>query len=112
MTTRLPRGDRAILDIRKIREYCLNPAHPRGRHKARVFRDALGIQQSDAVWFRAVLLEAARSGDALHLGTDGWGSQWRLDMSIERQGKRGVVRTIWIVRAGDEVPRFVTCWVL
>jgi hypothetical protein len=112
MTARLPRDDQAIIDIRKIREYCLDPSHPRGRHKARVFADALGVQQSDAAWLRVVLLEGARSGEVLHLGTDAWGSQWRLDVSIERQGKRGVVRTIWIVRAGDEVPRFVTCWVL
>ena len=112
MTARLPRGDRAIIDIRKIREYCLNPSHPRGRHKVGVFRDAFGIRQNDAAWLRAALLEGARSGEALHLGTDARGSQWRLDVSIERQGKRGVVRTIWIVRAGDQVPRFVTCWVL
>jgi hypothetical protein len=38
--TQLPYGDRAILDIRKIEGYCLDPAHPRGRHKARVFGDA------------------------------------------------------------------------
>jgi hypothetical protein len=112
MTTRLPHGDRAIIDIRKIREYCLNPSHPRGRHKARVFRDALGVERSDAAWLRGVLLEGARSGEASLLGIDAWGSQWRLDVSIERQGKHGVVRTIWIVRAGEEVPRFVTCWVL
>ncbi|MGE3651613.1 MAG: hypothetical protein AB7G10_25000 [Reyranellaceae bacterium] len=22
-----------------------------------------------------------------------------------------MVRTIWIVRAGEDIPRFVTCWV-
>jgi hypothetical protein len=57
---RVPNADRAILDIRKIEEYCLNPAHPRGRHKARVFREALGIGQNDAQWLREVLLEALR----------------------------------------------------
>ena len=45
---RLPHGASAILDIRKIEDYCLSPAHPRGRHKARVFRDALGLRQDDA----------------------------------------------------------------
>jgi hypothetical protein len=44
----LPNNDRAILDIRKIEDYCLNPAHPRGRHKAQVFRRALGIERADA----------------------------------------------------------------
>jgi hypothetical protein len=58
MTKRLPHGDQAILDMRKIGDYCLNPSHPRGRHKARVFREALDLQRSDASWLRDALLEA------------------------------------------------------
>jgi hypothetical protein len=33
-------------------------------------------------------------------------------VTIRRQGKSAVVRTIWIVRTGESMPRFVTCWVL
>jgi hypothetical protein len=31
---KLPNADRAIVDIVKLRNYCLNPQHPSGRHKA------------------------------------------------------------------------------
>jgi hypothetical protein len=58
MTTYLPNSDEAILDIRKIEDYCLNLSHPRGRHKARVFGEALGLERGDAAWLRGVLLEA------------------------------------------------------
>jgi hypothetical protein len=112
MTTRLPHRDEAILDIRKIEDYCLNPSHPRGRHKARVFREALDLQRSDAGWLRDVLLEAARSTEAFQIAEDAWGTYWRLDATIRRQEKRAVVRTIWIVRTGESMPRFVSCWVL
>jgi hypothetical protein len=112
MTTRLPHSDQAMLDVRKIEDYCLNPAHPRGKHKARVFREALGIQRSDASWLRDVLLEAARSGEAVQDGEDAWGIYWRVDATIRRQGRSAVVRTVWIVRVGESLPRFVTCWVL
>jgi hypothetical protein len=112
MTKRLPLSDEAILDIREIEDYCLNPSHPRGRHKARVFRDALDLQRSDASWLRDVLLEAARSGEAFEVGEDAWGSYWRLDATVRRHGKSAVVRTIWIARTGESVPRFVSCWVL
>ncbi len=44
----VPNANRAILDLRKIEDYCLSPAHPRGRHKARVFREALGLSRTDA----------------------------------------------------------------
>jgi uncharacterized protein DUF6883 len=110
--TSLPRGNEAVLDLRKIEDYCLNPLHPRGRHKARVFHEALGLQRSDAAWLRDVLLEAARSSEASQVAQDVWGTQWRLDATIGRHGRRAVVRTIWIVRSGESVPRFVSCWVL
>jgi hypothetical protein len=112
MTKRLPLSDAATVDIRKIEDYCLNPSHPRGRHKARVFREALDLQRGDAAWLRDVLLEAARTGEAFEVGEDAWGNYWRLDATIRRQGKSAVVRTIWIVRTGESVPRLVTCWVL
>jgi hypothetical protein len=112
MTTRLPNGDEAILDIRKIEDYCLSPSHPRGRHKARVFREALDLQRSDSAWLREVLLEAARSSEASAIAVDPWGTHWRLDATVRRQETSVVIRTIWIVRAGESVPRFVTCWVL
>jgi hypothetical protein len=112
MTTRLPRSDEAILDIRKIADYCLSPSHPRGRHKARVFREALDLQRSDAAWLRDALLAAARSSEATQVAANARGTQWRLDVTIRRQGKSAVVRAIWIVRSGESVPRFVTCWVL
>ncbi|MDO9296792.1 DUF6883 domain-containing protein [Bradyrhizobium sp.] len=112
MTTFLPNPDQAVLDIRKIEDYCLNPLHPRGRHKARVFREALDLQRSDAAWLRGILLEAARSHEASWVATDEWGAHWRLDAAIRRRDKHAVIRTIWIVRTGESQPIFITCWVL
>jgi hypothetical protein len=112
MTTYLPNSAEAILDIRKIEDYCLNLSHPRGRHKARVFGEALGLERGDAAWLRGVLLEATRHNEARQVAADAWGTHWRLDATIGRHGMIAVVRTIWIVRAGEKAPRFVTCWVL
>jgi hypothetical protein len=112
MATHLPSGDRAILDIRKLEDYCLSPSHPRGRHKARVLRQALGLERSDAAWLRNALLAAAVSGPAEPVATDAWGTHWRLDVTIRRHRRSAVVRTLWIVRTGGALPRFVTCWVL
>lgn len=69
---RLPNSDRLVLELRKIEGYCLNPAHPRGRHKARVFREALGLNQADAQWLRTTLLEAARDVGAIELEGARW----------------------------------------
>jgi hypothetical protein len=108
----LPHCDQAILDIQKIQNYCLNPAHLRGRHKARLFRRAIGIERGDAGWLRTALLEGIRQNDAVELLGDMFGTRWRVDVPLTRHGKTVVVRTIWIVQSGQHVPRFVTCWVL
>jgi hypothetical protein len=108
----LPNNHRAILDIRKIEDYCLNPEHPRGRHKAQVFRGALGIDRADAEWLRSAILGAVRHSEASEQTRDPLGSRWCVDALLARHDKRVVVRTIWIVRTGEDFPRFVTCWVL
>lgn len=108
----VPNAKGAIVEIRKLADYCLDPAHPRGRHKARVFRDALGLTQNDASWLRDALLDGVRQFEAAELDRDGFGIRWRVDVAVARHGKRGVVRTIWIVRSGEQAPRFVTCWVI
>jgi hypothetical protein len=110
--TRLPNAEQATLDIRKLERYCLDPSHLRGRHKARVFREALDIGQRDAAWLRDTLLEAARSTEALSIGSDAWGAYWRLDVPIRRQNKSAVVRSTWMVRIGESRPTLITCWVL
>jgi hypothetical protein len=109
---RLPNSHLAILDLRKLEDYCLSPLHPRGRHKARVFRDAIGIGQSEAGWLRDALMTAVRQADATELERDAVGDRWRVDVRVARQNREIVIRTIWIIRAGEEPPRFVTCWVL
>lgn len=109
---RLPQCQAANLDLAKIEDYCLNPSHPRGRHKARVFREALGLARADAAWFRKSLLDGITKADAELIETDDFGARWRADIPVTRQGAAAVVRTVWIVRAGENFPRFVSCWVL
>jgi hypothetical protein len=108
----LPNAENAQIDIRKIADYCLSPVHPRGRHKARVFREALGLTQDDAEWLRTALLDGVRVGETTELSSDHLGSRWRVDVSLERQNRSVVVRTVWIILSGEQLPRFVTCWVL
>ena len=47
---RIPNGEEAVVDIRKLADYCLNASHLSGRHKARIFRAALGIGREDAAF--------------------------------------------------------------
>lgn len=83
----LPFGESAIVDLAKLVDYCLNPSHPRGRHKARVFASVLGIAANDADFLRTELLLAARTLPAERLQGDEFGERFRIDFEI-RQNER------------------------
>ncbi|HVP83712.1 MAG TPA: hypothetical protein VMS78_03215 [Rhizomicrobium sp.] len=104
--------DHPVIDLRKLEDYCLSPDHLKGRHKARVFREALGIGREHAQWLKDHLLEGLATADALEIANDAFGTRWRIDIKLARQRKQAVVRTLWIIRTGEESLRFVTCWVL
>lgn len=108
---RLPNVGAAELDIRKLEHYCLNSNHPLGRHKARVFRSALGLTGADANWLRQEILNNVTAAEATELAKDRFGTRFRADFVLKRHERRAVVRTVWIVAESD-VPRFVTCWVV
>lgn len=61
---KLPNAELAFIDIDKLRDYCLSKSHPRGRHKARVFTEALGLGEGDAEVLQAALQEAAIMAEA------------------------------------------------
>ena len=58
---KLPNANRAVVDVRKLRDYCLNAEHPRGRHKARLFKSTLALTSDDALELQRFLLTAANS---------------------------------------------------
>lgn len=108
---RLPNSERAIVDIRKITDYILNATHVRRRHKARAFRETLSIDYADAEWLQVAILQGIQANEALEMTADEFGSRWRVDMPMVRHQDTIVVRTVWIMRPGEDFPRLVTCWV-
>jgi hypothetical protein len=107
----LPNGHRAIVDIEKLRDYCLDPNHPRGRNKARVFA-AHGVHSRDAEELRQALLWAAVNAEASVGMVNLYGQRYIIDFPWTR-GERVVnVRSSWIVLVGQDDPRLTSCYVL
>ena len=107
----LPNSKRAIVDIRKLRDYCLNPDNPRGSGKARVFARALGITARDAAILREKLLEIAASEEAKIGELDIYGQRYTIDFEMQTEAGRAEVRSGWIILESETVPRFTTCYV-
>src|SRR5262245_6957376 len=108
---KLPNGERAIVERRKLEEYCLNPHHPRGRHKARVFA-SVGVGQADAEVLREALVVAARNAEAQPGAASPYGQRYIVDFDLVRQARTVPVRSTWIVRTGEHLPRLTSCYVL
>ncbi len=109
---RLPQGDRAIIDERKVVDYCLSEEHDDGKHKARLFRQILGITLDNADTLLDQLREAAASGEATLGKLDRYGQRYVIDISLEGPLGTATVRSAWIVRATEDVPRLITCYIL
>lgn len=107
---KLPNPHQALIDIRKISEYCLSETHPRGTFRARAFRSVLEVTAADAEELRCALVRAALEGEAHARESDEFGIRYSLDFEFVHAGRRGIVRSLWIVRAG--VPRLTSCFVL
>lgn len=109
---KLPNGERAVVDIAKLRDYCLSPDHPRGRHKARVFAASLGLTAQHAGDLRNALVEAARAEEATATDQDEYGQRYTVDFTMNGPAGTARIRSSWIVRAGEDFPRLTSCYVL
>ena len=108
----LPNSHKAVVDIVKIRDYCLSNRHPRGKYKARVFSAALGLTEKDAENLRAGILEAAHNNDAVATEKDDYGQRYVLDFTMEGPSGLVNIRSSWIIRTGEDFPRLTSCYVL
>ena len=109
---KLPNTDRAFVDVVKLRDYSLNTEHKEGKHKARVFADALGLESDDAAWLRQKLLNIAKSEDCQMARETDYGQRYVIDFELTREGKTAQVRSARIIRKGEDFPRLVTCYVI
>ncbi len=108
----LPNGENTIVDIRKLRDYCLNPDTPRGSNKARVFAAALGITAAEAEFLREKLLDAAQTNEVTLGELDRYGQRYTMNFEITTEVGTSFVLSGWIILHGENNPRLTTCYVL
>lgn len=110
---KLPNPERAVVDLVKLRDYCLSPHHQRGRHKARVFANKLGLTIERAALLQQALLDAARNEEAVTTERDNYGQRYLIDFTMSGPaGQQVMIRSGWIIRRGEDFPRLTTCYVL
>ena len=108
----LPHAENAEVDIQKLRQYCLNPNHDEGKHKARLFLAILAMTADDAEDLRQILLEVVKTQEAQLGRRDQFGQRYTVDFRLEWQERTATVRSGWIIEHNSDVPRLTTCYPL
>jgi len=106
----IPNADRAVIDPAKLHGYLLSRNHPVGRFKAAFF---LTLGYSLEGWRRleADLRRQHLSQDATREERTRYGQKYVIRATlVGPSGRSAEVVSVWVVRTGEEFPRFLTAY--
>lgn len=113
----LPGADRAVIDMRKIHGYSMNPDHPQNDGKAAAWA-WLGYEVGDPAARESVgnelgarLLRELPETPASYARTTEWGDRYDTSTPLTGpNGREASIRVSWQVHADGTPPKMVTIW--
>ncbi len=107
---RLPNGPSGLVESDKVVKYLMNPKHPEGAGKSRFFL-SLGFRPEEWRVLAEALLRVAEEGSVAQAVESVHGSKYIVDGELNApNGRTVLVRTVWIVEAGENRPRLITAY--
>jgi hypothetical protein len=107
---RLPYAQRAVIAREKLTDYLLSPRHAVGKDKAAWFA-AFGCSAARWTEFAAALERHARDNDVAERRDTPRGIYYIIEGALDTPDRRNpAVRSVWLVRTGEDFPRFVTAY--
>ncbi len=108
----LPNLDQAKINPEKLIGYALNPNHPIGGNKAKVFEKTLGYNQNNASELLKQIYAKLPKSEVVLGKLDEFGQRYTVDMPITGpNGETKIVRTGWIIKTNSSVPELTTLYV-
>jgi hypothetical protein len=105
-----PNADNAVVPPEKLRDYLLSPFHPVGRSKAKFFIE-LGYRPNEWSVLGRDLHALLLKGEATKSIMTAYGQKYEICGAIKGpSGRSADVVTVWIIRHGESIPRFVTAY--
>ncbi len=106
----IPNADHAFIDPEKLNDYLLSRDHPVGRFKAAFFL-ALGYSVETWRQLENDLRSQHLSRDALGEEPTDYGQKYAIRATlVGPAGQSAEVVSVWVVRIGEDFPRFVTAY--
>jgi hypothetical protein len=101
--------ERAVMAQEKLVFYALDPLHPKGGNKARVFKSALGFEQEHWESLRDQILAELPYHKAELGKQDEHGQRYSVVLPVSGpNGMTKPVLTAWILEPGNDQPRLTT----
>lgn len=109
---KLPNYQQAIVPKAKIVDYLLSPTHADGWSKERFFI-RFGFTQESWYLLAAALYAFAQENNVTGIETSPFGQRYIVEGTLQGlDGRKPWIRTIWFIRTGEAIPRFVTAYPL
>jgi hypothetical protein len=109
---KLPGAEHAVIPRSKIADYLLSETHFDGRHKAAFFR-SFGYAAARWQELAAALRRHAIQNAVAREEPSPFGRRYIVEGIIETpDGRTPQVRSIWFIRTGENIVRFVTAYPL
>ena len=107
---KLPHAEHARVDREKITDYLLSPSHPDGASKTAFFT-SYGFRAEEWQVFAEALRKHGQTHPVVKVVDSSYGSRYSIDGILEApDGRRPLVRTVWILGKGSTEPRLVTAY--
>lgn len=112
MTGRLPNGDGALVEEKKLSEYLLNLQHADGASKARFFL-ARGFTAAAWPTMRDALIAQGRNNRVTKMVQTTWGTRYQVDCHCPTpDGSNPCIRSVWEIANEGPCPRLLTAYPL
>ena len=109
---KLPNLEHAIIPEHKIIGYLLSLSHRDGRGKA-VFFLRFGFSSDAWQGMAEALQQHAVENPGVRIEDSPFGQRYVVERPITApDGRRPIIRVIWFVEAGEEIPKLVTAYPL
>ncbi|WP_293134339.1 DUF6883 domain-containing protein [Microcoleus sp. bin38.metabat.b11b12b14.051] len=106
---KLPNGEKALLGD-KLERYSLNMQHPKGKDKAILFKNRLGITLENKDILEVALLECAVNQEAKIYKTDNYGTLYDLKFFMTTETGSSWVLSCWMIRIDEDFPRLTNTY--
>lgn len=106
---KLPNGVQADLG-NKIESYCLNPNHQKGKNKATLFQNKLGITQENADILKNAIKQAAINESVIIYKVNEYGTHYNMKFFLKTNVGESLILVAWIIRTGEDFPRLTNCY--